>query len=135
LSNSIFKVVKLRRVKYLSVFLVLSLISCGHNDYSKENFEGSENLGSGLYAEHYLVANYGVGGEVRSVYITDSSTFKKLAMIYYDSDHIEFELANGQVIVNRMTDGRKSIKEEMHSVLVKSDTLNIAELKVSNIRE
>lgn len=56
-------------------------------------------------------------------------------MVYYDSDHIETELDKGHVIVNRMTDGRKSMKDEMHSVLDKTDTLNIASLKASKIRD
>lgn len=76
-----------------------------------------------------------MGGDVRSVYVTDSVNFRKFVMVYYDSDHIETELDKGHVIVNRMTDGRKSMKDEMHSVLDKTDTLNIASLKASKIRD
>lgn len=127
------EVIKMKKI--LAIITVLFLSSCGSYDkYSKDDFLYSENHKDGIYSEYFRVASYGVGGDVYSVYITDSTSFRKHIMVYYDNDYINLNFSKDEVTINRMNE-KKSPKEKAKRVKVEEVKLNIKDLRFKKIQE
>jgi len=119
----------------LVILSVLFFSSCeSYDKYSKDDFLYSENHNNGIYSENFRVASYGVGGDVYSVYITDSTSFRKHILVYYDNDYINFDFNKDEVTINRMNE-RKSPKEKANRVKVEEVHMNIIDLQSKKIQE
>ena len=84
-------------------------------------------LENGLFCERYLVANFGVGGEVYSTYLTDSTTFKKLIIVYYDSEYLDFDFEGDEIVVNRMYE-KMTPEGDLKLVSLEEKTFSIKKL-------
>lgn len=124
------------RMKALSIGLALFIMnSCGSYDkYSKDDFLYSEKHNNDIYSEYFRVASYGTGGDVYSVYITDSINFRVHVLLYYDHDYVDFEFSNEEVTVNRLME-KKLPNEEASRIKVEEVKLNIGDLKSKKVWE
>lgn len=67
------------------------LVSCASVDkYSKKNHLFTGVISDQLFSEVYRVESFGVGGDVYSVYLTDSLSFRKFIDLYYDNESFDF---------------------------------------------
>ena len=64
-------------------FLIMFGISCQNKTKSKHL--RSDVVKSGYFCEHFKIDSYGVGGDVYSLYLTDSINFREFVCNYYDN--------------------------------------------------
>ncbi len=108
------------------VFSMIFFNSCSSNNkYSKENHLFTDVVADQLYSESYRIESFGVGGDVYSMYLTDSLSFRKFVSVYYDNESFEFIVENNivQVIKKEESGGinnpkfkRKVIEEYQFSL-------------------
>ena len=91
----------IRLFTYIIWISIIIFISSCYSDYSKKEYRYSKQIGSEVSAEFYRVANYGVGGDVFSVYVTDSLIFRKFITLFYDHESVSFEIVDDQIIAIR----------------------------------
>jgi hypothetical protein len=93
-----------------SLFLVLVIIllwfnSCSSNKkYSKDEHLFTDVIGNKLYSESFRIDSYGVGGDVYSMYITDSLNFREFISLYYDNETIKFSVVDNEILAIKEED-------------------------------
>jgi len=77
-----------------------SLISCrSNNQYSKKHHLYTDLIADRLYIEGYQIESYGVGGDVYSIYLTDSLSFRKFISLYYDNESFNYNIDKDEVVI------------------------------------
>ncbi len=78
------------------------LIGCGSN--SNRILIYTDKLISNVYIEKFREESYGVGGDVYSVYLTDSIRFRKFVCKYYDSQSFNTRIIGDSIYIFRFED-------------------------------
>ena len=88
------------KAKYFILFIVITITACkGKINYSKDNFIGSLKIRDSLYREVYNTYKGGVwGGDVYTIYLTDSTTFRKYIGEEDEAETIYFYFINDDSI-------------------------------------
>ncbi len=117
-----------------NIFLLIMILICTgcatENKYSKENYLYTDFVDRGLYCEHYKVDSYGVGGDVYSIYLTDSLMYRKFICLYYDSESFELKVNEDKVFITKLEDvggingGKRTRKKVQEYSFWKSDLKN-----------
>ncbi len=118
------------KAKYFIFFIAITFVACKGtfiDHYSKDDFIGSLKIRDSLYIETYRIYAGGVwGGDVHTVYLTDSTNFRKFIGEEEDDEMISFYLINDDSIC--------LYKKTEHIIKIFSDTVfkkiySIPELK------
>lgn len=88
---------------YAILVIILYLVffnSCSSKTkYSKDNHLFTDLIADQLYSEAYRIESYGVGGDIYSMYLTDSLNFRKFISLYYDNESFEYKIDNNEVLI------------------------------------
>ena len=97
--------------------LILFFVSCSEQiDYSKDDHFSTHKIKKGLYLEFYIVYAGGVyAGDVYTVYLTDSASFRKYVVTkpYDDQRVYSEEIDTDTYVVYKVEDGLFSNKERI----------------------
>ena len=107
--------------KFFFPLLILFLTSCNPIDYSKDNHIGTCKIDDNLYEETYCIYRGGVfGGDVCTVYLTDSTTFRIYLGKEFDHEQIRVAIKDSEIVMVYKVDieGRKidTIKKEFYNL-------------------
>lgn len=107
------------------IFIVICLFRDGTN-YSKDTPIGAAKITTGLYREVYRIYGGGVyGGDVYTVYLTDSLSFRKYLGKMFDHEQIIAKSINqGQVTVIKI-----DLDKEPPSNVIDSTVYSLSDLK------
>lgn len=100
----------------ISFLFLIFVISCSSVDkLSKTDYLNTKLIDSGLYLESYRVDTYGVGGDIYSIYISDSLNFRRFITLYYDNERIVHEINADSISISRMEEigGYAGIKQTL----------------------
>ncbi len=112
----------MKNVCLLFLFCLI-LFSCDNINYSKDNHIKTFKLDDNLYKERYNIYSGGaIGGDVCSVYLTDSISFRKYLGKEFDNEQINVFLINSKAVL--------IYKIDLHTYeLLESSTYKISELQ------
>ncbi|HOY11918.1 MAG TPA: hypothetical protein PLY70_02210 [Saprospiraceae bacterium] len=98
-------------------FLIIFGISC--QSKIKPRYLRSDVVKTGYYCDHFKIDSYGVGGDVYSLYLTDSISFREFVCNYHDNDVFEYLDEGNKIEILKYED-----KSTINGVLLEKKLLN-----------
>jgi hypothetical protein len=93
------KIVFIAIATILLIIIIIYLCS-GNINYSKNELSGTRKIENGLYLEIYRVYGGGVyGGDVRTVYLTDSTNFRRYIGKQFDDELVRCSMIDNDMVL------------------------------------
>lgn len=102
----------------ISIVLGATLQSfVGYKTKAKDEFLYTRDCDNGFYLEHFCVADFGVGGEFYTAYLTDSLHFRMFIAKYFDNEYLEVDWREDHIFVRRMYEDKSPLGESSRRLL------------------